>query len=265
MLKSFFRYIHIKYRHRMSPLWACWTWQQYCGRPHEVDIHLLARLEGMQGMVLDLGANAAVFANSLFMINNTLKVQSWEPNKSLRRYLIATLLLHPRRFRYRLLAAGEHNHQVDLHIPVTLSADLSPSASLDPAEFEKDYVKKRLENVTGKPQSVDFKRQRVRVQAVDDARLHPDVIKIDVEGWELEALLGLRQTLQRCHPLLMIEKNNIDRWLGFLRDLGYILYSYNHERTRLNVIGERCPTLNVIGLHPDSPAEIRQRLAGLID
>lgn len=248
----------------MSTRWACWTWQQYCGRPHETDIHLLARLEGMRGLVLDLGANAAIFAQSLFTVNTTLTVQSWEPNKDLRRCLLATKLLYPRRFGYRMLGAGEHRQTVDLHVPVTQMTDSSPSASMDLAEFEKPYVKKRLQQENGTQQIVIFKSQPVTVQPVDEANLEPLVIKIDVEGWELQALRGSQQTLQRCYPLLMIEKNNTERWFGFLRDLGYCLYSYNHEHGKLKVIGDHCPTLNVIGLHPKSPAAIQARLAGLM-
>lgn len=32
-----------------------------------------------------------------------------------------------------------------------------------------------------------------------------DLIKIDVEGWELEVLKGARETIKRCQPVLMIE------------------------------------------------------------
>jgi FkbM family methyltransferase len=35
-----------------------------------------------------------------------------------------------------------------------------------------------------------------------------DVIKIDVEGWEIQVLDGLDQTINRCCPLLLVEANN---------------------------------------------------------
>jgi FkbM family methyltransferase len=45
-------------------------------------------------------------------------------------------------------------------------------------------------------------------QRLDDFELeNVDLIKIDVEGWELDVLRGAKQTIQRCHPVMMIEYN----------------------------------------------------------
>jgi len=59
-------------------------------------------------------------------------------------------------------------------------------------------------------------------------------IKIDIEGHEYKALLGMKNLLLRFHPTLLIEilneeelPNNKDKVISFLSSLGYIKYFIN--------------------------------------
>lgn len=71
----------------------------------------------------------------------------------------------------------------------------------------------------------------VEVMPLDSMKLpKPDFVKIDIEGWEFEALKGMKKTLKKHRPKLFIEINNgalncnnvthCDI-LRFLNDLGY--------------------------------------------
>ncbi|RUA12880.1 MAG: hypothetical protein DSY82_00085 [Flavobacteriia bacterium] len=55
-----------------------------------------------------------------------------------------------------------------------------------------------------------------------------DVIKIDIEGFEYNALLGMKNSLKKYHPTLLIEINNNQKKkqeiLQFLKQLGYKRY-----------------------------------------
>ena len=61
---------------------------------------------------------------------------------------------------------------------------------------------------------------------IDSLRLpRVDFIKLDVEGMEIEALEGARETLGRCRPAMFIEHQHVgrDRLLPLLESLGYAM------------------------------------------
>jgi FkbM family methyltransferase len=58
-------------------------------------------------------------------------------------------------------------------------------------------------------QAIDYTQNMstIRKLAIDDFKLpRLDLIKLDVEGMELEALEGAKETIRRTHPIMLIEK-----------------------------------------------------------
>lgn len=54
--------------------------------------------------------------------------------------------------------------------------------------------------------------ERVGIVTIDALELpRLDFLKADVEGMELDVLLGARQTLARCHPILYLENDRADK------------------------------------------------------
>lgn len=58
-----------------------------------------------------------------------------------------------------------------------------------------------------------------------------DLVKMDVEGMELDALAGARRTLERFRPALFIEwiKSDVDALRAFLDGLGYEVHQVEHN------------------------------------
>lgn len=83
------------------------------------------------------------------------------------------------------------------------------------------------------------KAVHIRVRTIDHVFQEsgfslPDLIKIDVEGYELRVLEGARQLIDRCHPILFIEldDNNLaehgdsaQSLIDFLEGYGYSVYN----------------------------------------
>jgi FkbM family methyltransferase len=64
----------------------------------------------------------------------------------------------------------------------------------------------------------------VPIVTLDSLELSPGFIKIDVEGFEREVLVGGRSTISRCKPVMYIEDDRVDRSSALraeIRSLGY--------------------------------------------
>ena len=81
----------------------------------------------------------------------------------------------------------------------------------------------------------------LRVVRGDDALrdVSPDMIKIDVEGMELQALRGLEETIARARPTLLVEVDDENReaFLAWVEAQGYqLLHSVRRYRNNTNYI-----------------------------
>lgn len=111
----------------------------------------------------------------------------------------------------------------------------------------------------------------VRIDDLDDI-YGPDLIKIDVEGHELQVLKGATETIKEFNPIIFYEAHGTDlpEIYDFLTDLGYHLYWYpcpnynpgNYKRNPVNLFGHG-GVVNILAM-PKS-AKIINNLVNVID
>jgi FkbM family methyltransferase len=105
---------------------------------------------------------------------------------------------------------------------------------------------------------------RVLCRTLDDTSAACDVLKVDVEGAEVELLRGARRLLGEQQPSIVIEVND-DGPLQLLRDAGYSIYGMVTDRRALRLFPiaegedparyrEAWHALNVVALHPEGVA-----------
>jgi len=212
----------------------------------EPDFELFGRMAAVPALVVDVGANRGHSAIAVLRKTRRMKVLSLEPNRALRWALLMIKILHPLRFSFRLVGAGNDSSTKALYIPLSAGYDLSTQASLSLDEFDKWWVRERLqESGHDRDSARAFKTTSIRVIPLDSLDLAPDLIKIDTEGWERHVLEGAQQTLRNHLPAILIEVNDAEAWMPMLSELGYRFYSYDAGSGHMSVCDTPQGTLNL--------------------
>lgn len=191
-------------------------------RPFENDFRAVPLLRlPPHATCLDIGANRGQSIDALHLYTDDATIHSFEPNR-----LLADRL--GRRFRHadsvtvHNVALGDERGTYKLYVPIYRGYIFDGLASLD-EESAREWLRDRIYR---------FDESRLRVDVLDctvvlldDLQLAPALLKIDVQGYELQVLRGAQQTLRLHHPALLIEAPG-EVITTYLRALGYEPYQY---------------------------------------
>ena len=168
---------------------------------------------GMQ--VLDVGANMGYFSLlSASLVGESGRVYSWEPSPSNVKMLLASQLANGFKNVEIVQAAAGRRSGLLNYFPNFSNGMVSEIGQVRPEQaFAAETVMAlRIDDVLPRDAKIDF-------------------VKIDVEGFEYEALNGAMEMLRRCRPMIVSEfcpKSllsasgiNGEEYLRFLVDLGY--------------------------------------------
>jgi FkbM family methyltransferase len=220
------------------------------GTPHEPEFGFFSSLEGVDGLFIDVGANAGQSAVSLRSVNRSLRILSFEPNPLLEPLLrqLSNELLDG--FDYRMIGLSDHRHSTVLYVPVIDGLLVTPLATLDRSVFERQHYHDQLVDL-----SLDGKygiaEVSVELERFDDLDLDPAVVKIDTEEHELTCLAGMIETIGRCSPILMIEDNpQTNEIASFLATVGYEPFLYDADADQLVPLPARFEATNIFYVRP---------------
>jgi FkbM family methyltransferase len=220
-------------------------------RPHDRDYGVFALFPRRAGVFLDVGANAGMSALSFRIYNQTMPVVSIEPNPFHEADLrFARRLAKP--LAYRMWAAGRDDGMMTLHVPVYRGVPLTTEASLLLEEVtSSESLRGRLGSRMD-TQDFEVVSCAVPVRPLDQLDLSPAFVKLDVQGFEHEALLGMLNMISTAHPILLIETPD-EHVRDCLGGLGYQPFTYLPTENRL--VPETDPRTNtVFALPEDVPA-----------
>lgn len=173
----------------------------------EREVSLLTRAVDSGECVVDVGANFGVL--SYAFLRRGAVVHAFEPQPACLDVLRA-YARHQPNLRVYDVAVGASAARGVLTIPVEAAFAGSPSATLRRAEHAAATMD-------------------VAVATLDSLMSGHDValIKIDVEGAELDVLRGARATIRQCRPLMMIEveqRHHDDGLEGVVKEIEALCY-----------------------------------------
>ncbi|WP_276373181.1 FkbM family methyltransferase [Chryseolinea sp. H1M3-3] len=203
------------------------------------EFQLIKALTKKSRYFIDVGSNTGIFSIYSALTNKDLNVVSIEPHPSNYRRLLQNVEINKlTNIKAFPNAAGSTEGTVEFTIPKDLSISTTASSN---AAYTKNF------------HNIEYTTIAVRQKKVDDllAELpitQRDVIKIDVEYYELEVLKGAESILKYKRPLVVIEileyeilisqfpamkgkidATHADKIFNFLMHLGYYCYSIDQN------------------------------------
>ena len=210
-----------------------------CGRPHEADFAAFRHFTHRTGLFLDVGANSGESVLSFRLFNPTAPILSIEPNP----YHEPDLRFLKQRidgFDYVLCAAGEHHGRATLYVPVYRRLPLTGEASFHRDQAMASYWMQEQVGASA-ARSVRLVEVEVEVKRLDDLGLSPAFVKIDVQGFEAQVIAGLRSTIVKSRPVLLLERSGCGEALfGQLADLAYDTFVYHSDADTFERYVDQC-------------------------
>lgn len=186
-------------------------------KPFEADFRALGLFPGSEQLCIDVGGNRGQSIDAIRLMARRPRIVSFEPNPLLAARLAARWRGRSD-VRIETFALGAQPGRFQLHVPRYRGFVFDGLASLD-----RDAAMGWLsaETVHGfDPALLDAAVVDCEVRRLDDFGLAPFFVKLDIQGFELPALIGARHTLRTHRPLLMVESAG-EEIPAYLRELGY--------------------------------------------
>lgn len=176
--------------------------------------------------VIEIGGHIGYFS-TLFssLIGPDGKLDVFEPSGENLKYLRENISLMPRKVSKGVSiiekGVGDQNITLDFFIdPITGQNN----------SFVKDfdrYFENRKYSAEKKTELIIVAAPLIRLDDfLQNTTVHPNFIKIDVEGFEYNVILGAKNTIEKCKPSFMIEiQKDENEIIAYFLSVGYNIFN----------------------------------------
>ncbi len=173
-------------------------------------------------LFLDVGANRGQSTDAILMQTRNSRIQMFEPNPLLCEKLESQYRGNPRGTVNRF-GLGDKPVEQPLFVPFYKGWMFDGLASFD-KEKATSWLRGRM--LFYHDRHLTAREVPCRIRRLDELGLKPFFMKLDVQGYELQALEGAERTIASFEPVLLIESPPEDEIIAFLKNLGYQFYAF---------------------------------------
>lgn len=191
--------------------------------PFEGDFRALGLFPDTAGaLYLDVGANRGQSTDAILLMTRSSRIHLFEPNPLLYRKLVQ---LYGRNDRVVIdeLGLGDETAEMTLYVPYYKRWMFDGLASFD-REGAASWLKGRMFFYDDR--HLSLRETRCRIRRLDEMNLSPFFIKLDIQGFEFQAIKGAERTIKTHEPVLLIESPPDPELTDYLKDLGYRQYAF---------------------------------------
>ncbi|NLK38013.1 MAG: FkbM family methyltransferase [Epulopiscium sp.] len=219
---------------------------------YDEDYTVLNTMRDCEGTILDVGAN---YGQSMYAFYNVLRcnIISFEVVPDLYEVLKIMKQLIDCEDRVRIINSGISDKEEEI-------VWYEPSNPVMSGSFDKQFI-------SGRKLGVDIAEKIMKCKPLDDLiDSYENIwfIKMDVEGFEFEALKGAKRIIKENHPVILIEQNekieSIQELLGDEYELWYYdLYADRFSEKRVSKLN--CWLIPKEGFRSDN---VKKLIAGRV-
>lgn len=194
--------------------------------------------------ILDIGANLGQSIISFRILFPDATIHSYEANPILIGKLNSLASEVPGNIQINAYGLADTGGSFYLNIPYSNDEAFIEEASITDSYYELPWVKQKFLERGGLTR---LEKVKCDLRVGDDLKLSPDLIKVDVEGAESLVLRGLRRTIERSKPVIMVENSDWHNVSTIMKSLGYVARRYDHAENKL--LPMNGPTTNTFYIH----------------
>ena len=201
--------------------------QRSIKRSDEQEINLVKKFIKSGTDSIDVGVYRGVY--SYEMSKYSEKVHSFEPNPIIFKYINKNLKKFIKNIHLYNFALSNQNKTMNLKIPIRNSNSNK--------EIFEEYYEMGKATIHNENNFENYENFEIQTKKIDEFNFDNKIslIKIDVEGHELEVIEGAKNTIKRDKPVLLVEiekqytKKEVAESINFINSLGYKSYFFNKK------------------------------------